>query len=244
MIHGVRFRNFKALRDVELDLDRLTVLVGPNASGKTSVLEGIHVLTRLAGADPAAVFTGPANIGVVSSRGAEGAFELALRGTFRRKKGDLAVTFPAIEDYPFSDAYRLESRWGDRRFTVRRELNPPEDGAQKPSPLTEIPLALVLREAAYLRFDLPRLAEPAYSDLPTPSMGADGAGLAAVIADLAVARPDAFLRLQEALRAVIPGLVRVRLVRAKVPGAEPTSDRVWGHEIVFDMSGASDIPAR
>jgi hypothetical protein len=252
MIHGVRFRSFKALRDVELDLDRLTVLVGPNASGKTSVLEGIHLLTRLAGADPASVFEGPANIGVVSSRGAEGAFELGLRGTFRRKKGDLSITFPAIEDYPFSDAYRLESRWGDRRFAVRRELNPPDEASPRPSPLTEIPLALVVREAAYLRFDLPRLAEPAYSDLPTPSMGPDGAGLAAVIADLAVARPDDFLRLQEALRAIIPGLIRVRLVRAKVPRAQgpaeapadASSERVWGHEIVFDMAGASDIPAR
>src|SRR4051812_14931512 len=52
MIHGVRFRNFKALRNVELALERFTVLVGPNASGKTAVLEGLHHLTRLATNDP------------------------------------------------------------------------------------------------------------------------------------------------------------------------------------------------
>jgi predicted ATPase len=246
MIHSARFRNFKSLRDVEIELDRLTVLVGPNAAGKTSVLEGLHHLTRLATTDPRQVFDGAANIGVIASRGAEGTLELGLSGTFRRKKGDLSVSFASIEDYPFSDTYRLESRWGDRRFSVRRELNPPEDAAQKGA-AAELPLSLVLREAAYLRFDLARLAEPSYSDLPTPVIGADGSGLAAVVADMAVARPDDFLRLQEALRIIIPGLLRVRLVRAKVPrhpGEGEGEERVWGHEIVFDMAGATDIPAR
>jgi hypothetical protein len=64
---------------------------------------------------------------------------------------------------------------------------------------------------------------------------------------MAVSRPDDFTRLQDALRAVIPGLLRVRLVRAKVPHVGVDSeadDKVWGHEIVFDMAGATDIPAR
>jgi predicted ATPase len=251
MIHAVRFRNFKALRDVELELDRLTLLVGPNASGKTSVLEGIHHLTRLASTDPRRVFEGSAGVGVIASRGAEGTLELGFSGTFRRKKGDLSITFASIEDYPFTDTYRVESRWGDRRATTRRELSPPDDRVAEPPAAADLPLALVVREAAYLRFDLARLAEPSYSDVATPVIGPDGSGLAAVIADMAVSRPDDFSRLQEALRAVVPGLVRVRLVRARVPRSgfptsDPPSDEdlVWGHEVVFDMAGASDIPAR
>jgi energy-coupling factor transporter ATP-binding protein EcfA2 len=249
MIHSVRFRNFKALRNVEIELDRLTVLVGPNASGKTSVLEGIHHLTRVASVDPKKVFEGPANVGVIASRGAEGVLELAFSGSFRRKRGDLSVSFAAIEDYPFSDTFKIESRWGDRRYSMKRELSPPED--QAPALPAELPLGLVVREAAYLKLDIAKLAEPSYSDLPTPVIGPDGSGLAAVVADMAVARPDDFGRLQEALRAVIPGLVRVRLVRARVPksGADQEGRRandtlVWGHEIVFDMVGATDIPAR
>lgn len=262
MIHAVRFRNFKALRDVELALDRFTILVGPNASGKTSALEGLHHLSRLASTDPRLVFDGRAGLGVIASRGAEGVFELALSGTFRRKKGDLSISFNSIEDFPFSDSYRFESRWGDRRFSVRRELNPPEDTPAS-HPGSELGLGLVVREAAYLRFDLERLSEASYSDLPTPVIGPDGRGLAAVVADMAVARPDDFVRLQDALRAVVPGLLRVRLVRAKVPrhagppmtgsappnpqpqGLPPAAEEpVWGHEIVFDMAGAADIPAR
>ena len=49
MITRAKFKNFKALRDVEITFDsRLTVLVGPNGSGKTSVLEGIYFLGRYA----------------------------------------------------------------------------------------------------------------------------------------------------------------------------------------------------
>ncbi len=41
MIRKVTFKNFRSLRDVELTLEPLTVLVGPNSSGKTTVLEGL-----------------------------------------------------------------------------------------------------------------------------------------------------------------------------------------------------------
>lgn len=42
MIRVVHFENFRCLRDVELTLAPLTVLVGPSGSGKTSILEGMQ----------------------------------------------------------------------------------------------------------------------------------------------------------------------------------------------------------
>jgi predicted ATPase len=42
MIRAVRFENFRCLRDVELTLAPLTVLVGPSGAGKTSILEGMQ----------------------------------------------------------------------------------------------------------------------------------------------------------------------------------------------------------
>src|SRR6185437_10115972 len=172
MIHAVRFCNFKALRDVDLELSRFTILVGPNASGKTSVLDGISYLTRLAATDPRHVFDGRASLGMIASRGAQGVFELALMGLFRKKKGELSISFSAIEDYPFSETYHLESRWGEKRLSVRRELSPPEDAAASID--GDMPLGPVLREAMYLRLDPVRLAAASYSDLPTPVIGADG----------------------------------------------------------------------
>ncbi|WP_224242139.1 AAA family ATPase [Hyalangium gracile] len=42
MIRAVRFENFRCLKEVDLSLTPLTVLVGPSGSGKTSVLEGMQ----------------------------------------------------------------------------------------------------------------------------------------------------------------------------------------------------------
>jgi AAA15 family ATPase/GTPase len=52
MIGKVSIRNFKRLRDVQIDLERFTFFVGPNASGKSSVLQGLDLLCRILRVDP------------------------------------------------------------------------------------------------------------------------------------------------------------------------------------------------
>lgn len=47
MITHFRVQNYKALRDVSLDLGPIHVLIGPNDSGKTSILEALTALGRL-----------------------------------------------------------------------------------------------------------------------------------------------------------------------------------------------------
>ncbi|MFL5347497.1 MAG: AAA family ATPase [Hyalangium sp.] len=51
MIQSVRFENFRCLKDVELSLEPVTVLVGPPASGKTSLLDGFDLLLGCDAAD-------------------------------------------------------------------------------------------------------------------------------------------------------------------------------------------------
>ena len=46
MITRLRVQNYKALRDVTLDLTPMHVLIGPNDSGKTSILEALAALCR------------------------------------------------------------------------------------------------------------------------------------------------------------------------------------------------------
>lgn len=48
MLSHFRFRNFKSYRDASLPLANLTVLIGPNASGKSNALEAIQCLYWLA----------------------------------------------------------------------------------------------------------------------------------------------------------------------------------------------------
>ena len=46
-LEEVRIRNFLSLRDVTLPLKPLTILVGPNASGKSNVLNALSLLNRM-----------------------------------------------------------------------------------------------------------------------------------------------------------------------------------------------------
>jgi predicted ATPase len=89
------------------------------------------------------------------------------------------------------------------------------------------------------------------------SVATDGSNLAAVLTDLAVTWPDRFHAIQAGLRAVVPSVERVRLVRAPVRRTEwetitvdrerlsrPVTREYAGYELVFDMRGAPNIPAR
>jgi predicted ATPase len=61
MITRFGVRNFKALRDVGLDLTPIHVLIGPNDSGKTSILEAMEALCRTVDHDLSTAFTGSWN---------------------------------------------------------------------------------------------------------------------------------------------------------------------------------------
>lgn len=58
MITRFQVKNYKALRDVTLDLTPIHVLIGPNDSGKTSILEAIAALCRSVDHDLPEAFVG------------------------------------------------------------------------------------------------------------------------------------------------------------------------------------------
>ena len=72
MIHKVRIQNFKCLRDVSVELERFTVFVGANGSGKTSVLEAIDLAVRAATGSPEKVFALERHFDWLYTRGGEG----------------------------------------------------------------------------------------------------------------------------------------------------------------------------
>ncbi|GIX45977.1 MAG: DNA recombination protein RecF [Candidatus Tectimicrobiota bacterium] len=47
MIRRVRVAGYKSLRDVRLDLRRLTIVIGPNASGKSNLFDALKLLSRI-----------------------------------------------------------------------------------------------------------------------------------------------------------------------------------------------------
>ena len=48
VVSSIAFRDFRSYRSLDLDgIGPLTVFVGPNAAGKTNIVEGIQLLTAL-----------------------------------------------------------------------------------------------------------------------------------------------------------------------------------------------------
>ena len=46
-LNNVHIKNFRNLRDVELPLKPLTVIVGPNASGKSNILNALYLTQNI-----------------------------------------------------------------------------------------------------------------------------------------------------------------------------------------------------
>jgi recombinational DNA repair ATPase RecF len=72
------FATFKALRHVKLDLECFTVLVGPNPSGKTCILEGLYYLTRPIGENGQSTQSVLENPFAVWTRGTQQPMEMTL----------------------------------------------------------------------------------------------------------------------------------------------------------------------
>ena len=46
-LQKVHIKNFLSLRDVDIPLKRLTVLVGPNACGKSNIIKALRLLRKM-----------------------------------------------------------------------------------------------------------------------------------------------------------------------------------------------------
>lgn len=64
MIRRVQIRNYRALRAVDVRLDRFHLLVGPNASGKSTLFDALAFVRDLLVADVPRAFFGDARLGI------------------------------------------------------------------------------------------------------------------------------------------------------------------------------------
>jgi predicted ATPase len=253
MIQTVSFQNFKALRDVTISLERFTVLVGPNASGKTSVLQGLDSLFFLRHNDPR-YFSKERDFYILRSQGAPTDSSVLIRGAgmWAGLPADIALSL--FERSPHVAMWEFKVVHGDRSFRFDEgDYNHYYENTHDDSGtlLDELTPSVDL-----LRLDATKLAEPSYSAALVPRIAPDGNGLAAVLADMLITRPDDFGRIERSLRAVVPSVQRIRLERAPVRRPElqqvtingqTTSSRIEreyvGHRVIFDMDGAPQLPA-
>lgn len=219
MISRVRFHNFKALASVTVELERLTVLVGANATGKTSVLDGLHALCRLGthqlheAEDPLGragrIFRGRLSPGKLRTLGGEDFVTIDVTGDVAASctigvgyaDGPPINFLIAIKKlqvcFPNATGPQIEKEEVFRQFT-----------------------ASGLGHAVYLHLDPARLSEPSYVEDERPRVRADGFGLASVLALLGGERSEALDRIESDLRRIIPRARRLRTSPSRVQRSE------------------------
>lgn len=254
MIRSVRFRAFKAFSDVSISLGRLNLIVGPNASGKTSILEGLHYLTQCGAKPPQRVLTGPRDPRLLRTRGSDNPIKLAATVQVEGRPSYLTVEETSIEKSGFErEWYRVTISDGEEQTDVPIAQRP--EGFEYES-YGRYPTLKAIKSAVLLHLDPRRLAEPSWTEEVVPRVEFDGYGLPSVLADLAASDPDTFHQMQDAFCTIVPSARKVRATRMQVNyddleevDTSPEKLYRWihrklaGHEMRFDFVGAQDLPA-
>lgn len=224
MIQRASFRNFKALREVDVTFDsRLTVLVGPNGSGKSSVLQGIHAMGQAAAAAAANSAPDPRHLLRYLTRGADPqSFRLSVEER-SPSEGVHSLTATGRGGEMVDGAFRL----GFSAETPR-----PAAGPCPPAPpSTSFPR---LRTTAFLHLDARRLAAPSSADRFPPRMEPDGGNLPSVLGYLKSYHPASHAAVTSAVRRLVPDLAGLRTEYS------PGGDLDY---LVLDYAAAAGVPA-
>lgn len=193
MITRVTIKNFKCLRDVTVNLERFTVFVGANGSGKTSFLQALDLLCR-------------------SFRTQSGQIE----GEFKQNR-----SYGSAEEVELSCLsgeihfrYRTnlhpqqqdprKQHWAGDGVAFAKDANPPEwkqwqqQNGMLPNPVWLRLDPNALRNVGGGNHSDPRLMQP------------NGQGLHAATAAMNLEDPDLWLKLQDDLRRIVPAILRLR----------------------------------
>lgn len=238
MLTRLRVQGYKALRDIDTTLEPLTVIVGPNGCGKTSVLEAIamvsdfvahdltgylnHPLTEIRTKDFAAeIPTSVALWATLGMKQREQIGEVVLKEMAKALQGVEIPNDLVVEDEPKAPS---AADLGGRE--LRLELSHRPDGASW-SKSAVFPWAYghalqdELFESCFgrirrLELDGRMISQPSYLPDPVPKVSNDGTGLATVLAWLQGEQYEKFEAIQARVREFVPQIERIRTRRAPV----------------------------
>ncbi|MEI6329328.1 MAG: AAA family ATPase [Pseudanabaena sp. ELA645] len=252
MLESVELQNFKSHRLTSLNFDnsRLHALVGRNSSGKTSVLQALHYLSRLAGSAHSSfadIFQCERSPEFITTIGQTRMSVTARGGWGDKRTWEASYAWIQSVNQPWlpitscqvdNEEIRSEHGW---TITL----------GNAPYPIPE-----VLKDAIHLKIVAANLAKAAYSDELIPRVEFDGSGLAPTLDNLRNEDPDKFADLHRMLQRIVPSIERIWINRAEVivnrqrliqvdgkSISYEDSDRKLGQEIFLDMNTGKRIPA-
>lgn len=236
MIRQFNVENYKALRSVSLDLSPMSLLIGPNDSGKSSVLEALAALCRSVDMPLARAFGGRwVDAELVWQRDA--GLEVTLGASFDSDPYPISYTLSctfsrettresrlAREGVRHGDAAPLDIRRGhisETSVSTRRDLES-VDGNEHTARET---VHAALSGVRQYRWVPEHLALPTMLDSGEPfTLEPTGFGLARCLDDLLGIDRSRFDELERRFAAYFPEVANILLVR------EPAYARAGGHD--------------
>ena len=230
MLQHVQLVNYKSHQSTQLNLDEshLHALVGQNSSGKTSVLQALHYLSRLADSPFKNIFKYQRSPEFLATIGQH---HLSVMANGFWGYHNNRQTWAA--GYKFQQS---ENKWSpEASWQVAQD--PGQAVGWGGSLSTAVyPIPQALKFAVHLKLVATNLAKAAYSEAITPRVEFDGSGLAPTLDYLRDEAPDNFQSLQEMLRRIVPGVRKVGVRRATVMINRQRLIEVDGKSISYEES--------
>lgn len=251
MLTKIELTNFKSHKKTALDLDKsgFNAIVGQNSTGKTTILQAAHYMSQLVRQPFSKIFDYERDPEFLATSG-EQTSKVSINGYFGHAPQH-KQNWSAVFDWKRGH----EGRWSPNICWETHESSDENYGWS--ASLNDAPSQIrqSIGYAVYLKLEARNLARKEYSDEITPRVNFDGSGLAPTLDYLRGEDPDAFKRLAEMLRKVVPSVRTIDVRRAKVEilrertievdgRAIPYEERrqVTGQEVVLDMASGQRIP--
>lgn len=264
MIEKITLENFKSHAHTEIELGRVTALVGPNGCGKTSVLQAAHVSIQYLKQLDTSLFTGTTAPDGFTRKG-QVFWTISFGGRFNDLSWETSVQFDPVH-FPFNnlpDDHKVlpfvHWKWGQysgHRSKLGSGSTAMEDDLETLGHMmAKRELAQISGSSVYFKGIAESLASPSTA-LLSQGLLPDGKGLASVLANVMTSDRKRRDQIEHSLRTIVPTIreVNARFVNVKVKekkvfsvnGAQfPYEEErdVQGNELIFNTISGSELPA-
>ncbi len=232
-----------------MDLEPLTVIVGPNSCGKSTLLDGINRVLKLKLNPLKRMFLSKEESFDVNKIYSPEAFlnwKLGVRQSMEMRllgdKYNIDLSF-----------YKSETRnkWMVKGLDGLGLLDGNENMSYSELRDQEVYLMMMADDVFLCSPSVSRISAASYSPLEIPILESNGSGLATIISGIINDSPEDFINIQNFIKMVIPNIVKIKIRREKIKSdnwfnkeyINKFPESVIGDKLIIDFKESKDIRA-